>query len=79
MSSLAEENGVWGRKFGLGGDRCFLYRVVAKECRGSGDGCVVWRSEWGLVRRALELEGASDTGPGAMMRVHSESWGFGGG
>jgi hypothetical protein len=50
-----------------------------KNVGGSGDGCVVWRSEWGLVRRALELEGASDTGPGAMMRVHSESWGFGGG
>jgi hypothetical protein len=33
-SSLAKDNGQRGRKFGLGGDRRFLYRVAAKEWRG---------------------------------------------
>jgi hypothetical protein len=32
--SLVEENDVQGRKFGLGGDLHFIYRVVAEEWRG---------------------------------------------
>jgi hypothetical protein len=32
--SLVEENDVQGRKFGLGGDLHFIYRVVVEEWRG---------------------------------------------